>query len=95
MFKKITVTPVEDAQTISSKATQPSSDFFSDLFNKFDDIKQGNKVRVVGKDKYKGHIGIIVRTFVTQHNEHMFTIQLQTTGDTIDRSKSNVKRYYD
>lgn len=95
-FKKITVIQsIDGAQSMTkSPHTSQETEFFSDLFEQFDDIAQGDKVRVVGQDKYKGHIGLIVRTYITEHNQHMFTIQLQTTGKTIDRSKTNLKRYY-
>lgn len=76
-----------------TQATQ-SETFFSDLFDKFDDINIGDKVKIVGKDEYKGHIGIVVRTSTTSNNDHIFTVQLQTTGDTIDRVKNNIKRFY-
>ena len=71
-----------------------SSDFFSGLFEQFDDIKKGDKIRVVGKDKFKGHVGTILRTYTTQHNQLVFSIELQSNGETIDRTKKNIKRCY-
>ena len=70
------------------------SDFFSDLFEQFDEIKKGDKVRIVGKDKLKGHIGVVIRTHTTQHNELVFSVELQSSGDTVDRTKKNIKRCY-
>lgn len=78
-----------------NKYNSASNTFFSGMFDQFDDIAQGNKVCIVGKDPYKGQYGIVMKTYNNQHNEHIFTIQLQTTGATIDRKKKNVKRHYD
>lgn len=70
------------------------SEFFSGVFEQFDDIKKGDKVRIVGKDTYKGHIGHVERLYTTQHNEMMFVVELQSNGDMIDRPKSSIKRCY-
>lgn len=83
-----------EAQTIITPSSSNNQDFFTGLFDQFDDIKKGDKVRIVGKDKYKGHIGIVERTFTTQHNELVFAIELQSNGELIDRTKSNIKRCY-
>lgn len=68
-------------------------DLFSAVLEKFDDIKIGDYVRVIGKDHYKGHLGLIEGTYTTKMNDIIYKIQLQTDGETIDRKRSNIKKY--
>lgn len=97
-FAKVRTISIEEAQKMvvpkDNRDGLSNSDFFSGLFEQFDDIKKGDKVRIVGKDKIKGQVGTIIRTHTTQHNEIVFSIELQSNGETIDRKKKNVKRCY-
>lgn len=97
-LKKVRSVTFDEAQKMSvpndNRDGLCSSDFFSGLFEKFDDIKQGDKVRIVGRDKYKGHIGIVERMYTTQHNDLMFAVELQSNGETVDRTKNSIKRCY-
>ena len=80
-FKKVKVVTFEDAQRLvipkDNRDNLANSDFFSGLFEQFDDINKGDKIRIVGKDKFKGHIGVVERLYTTQHNELMFAVELQ------------------
>ena len=96
-FTKVSVLSIEDAQAIQSNPNpnpNPNSNFLSGLFEHLDDLKQGDKVKIVGKDKLKGHIGTIDRIYTSQHNEHIFSIQLHTTGENVDRTKNNIKHHH-
>jgi hypothetical protein len=74
-----------------SKSHDP---FLNDLLDKFDNIKIGDYVRIVGKDAHKGHIGLVEGIYVTKDNTTMFKIQLQTNGETIDKLRINLKRHF-
>jgi len=93
--KKMKVVTFSEAQRLTVPADGLSgSDFFSGLFEKFDDIKKGDQVRIIGKDIYKGHIGMVERMYTTQHNELMFVVELQSNGEMIDRVKTSIRRCY-
>jgi hypothetical protein len=90
---------IDAAQTLHvNKSTSThdtvNSSFFDDIMVKFEEIKIGDSVRVVGKDAFKGHIGIIEGIYTSQQNEQIFKIQLQTSGETIDRRRINLKRWH-
>jgi hypothetical protein len=61
---------------------------------RLEEINNGDQVRVIGKDSYKGHFGIVEGIYTSTQNEQIFKIQLQTTGETIDRRRSNLKRWH-
>ena len=100
MFKKITTTPTTPTTTPTTTQHAQTSDnneaspFFTDIFDNIDNIAVDDKIKIIGKDPFKGHIGIVIRISTNLHHEQAYTIQLQTTGETIDRSKKYVKRYY-
>ncbi len=91
-------TSFEAAQVVrieqSSVDSKINSGFFDDLMVKFEEIKNGDPVRVIGKDAFKGHIGIVEGIYSSPQNEQIFKIQLQTSGETIDRRRSNLKRWH-
>jgi hypothetical protein len=61
----------------------------------FNTINKGDHVRIVGRDDLKGLQGIVVsiNTQITQ-SQHIYSVELEATGDIIQRYHSNLKRYF-
>lgn len=81
---------------ISSNVSQNNntSDIMSDILDLYDTIKTGDYVRIVGKDPLKGQIGLVEGYYTSKSNNTIYKIQLQATGDTVDRHKNNLKKHY-
>jgi len=61
----------------------------------FDAINKGDHVRIVGRDDLKGLIGIVIaiNTQVTL-TDHIYSVELEATGEVVQRFKTNLKRYF-
>lgn len=69
----------------------------ADLFpsSAFDNISLYDQVVIVGKDEYKGLIGLVVAIKNSEiAKEPSYIIELQATGDQIQRQAANLKRYF-
>lgn len=71
-----------------------NTDFLQNILEQFEDLKLHDRVCVIRKDKYKGCIGTIDRIYKTPQDTIMYTIELESTGNTIDRPKYNIKKYF-
>lgn len=69
----------------------------ADLFpsSAFDNISLYDQVVIVGKDEHKGLIGLVVAIKNSEiAKEPSYIIELQATGDQIQRQAGNLKRYF-
>lgn len=81
----------------SRKEITPKVDtheLFGAFIEKFEEIKMGDYVRIIGKDIYKGHIGLVEGIYMSVKNYIVYKIQLQTNGETVDRERHNLKKYF-
>lgn len=61
----------------------------------FNLIDKGDYVRIIGKDQLKGLVGIVKNVNTSNNNpEPIYSIELEATGKTVQRKKSNIKRYF-
>jgi preprotein translocase subunit YajC len=68
--------------------------FFDNLVERLDEIKKNDKVCIVGKDKLKGYIGVVTRIYRTQHDEIMYSVQLDVNGTNVERQRNNIKKHH-
>jgi len=58
-------------------------------------IEQYDHVKIIGKDEYKGYIGSVTGIYNNPTlSEPLYIIELQATGNIIQRPKSKLKPLY-
>ena len=60
--------------------------------NSCNGLNKGDIVKIIGKDPLKGHYGIIIGINVGALDTIMYSIELQTTGETVRRNATNIKK---
>lgn len=56
-------------------------------------LRKGDFVRIIGKDVYKGYVGI-VKNKQSRGDEKWYSIELQANGITIKRQEENLEKHY-
>ena len=71
-----------------------TKELFGAFLDQFDEIKTGDYVRIIGKDMFKGHIGLVEGIYMSVRNYIVYKVQLQTNGETVDRERHNLKKFF-
>lgn len=71
-----------------------TKELFGAFLDQFDEIKTGDYVRIIGKDTYKGHIGLVEGIYMSVRNYIVYKVQLQTNGETVDRERHSLKKFF-
>lgn len=71
-----------------------TKELFGAFLDQFDEIKTGDYVRIIGKDMYKGHIGLVEGIYMSVRNYIVYKVQLQTNGETVDRERHSLKKFF-
>lgn len=73
---------------------EKDNSFFDSFIERLDEIQKNDKICIVGRDKLKGYLGVVMRIYKTQHDEVMYSVQLDATGENVERKRKNIKKHY-